>query len=55
MHEVLGKFTKGRDNLNIFLCSYRGTYSKVSLGYQPKSNAKSFSKFSHANKTNIHT
>lgn len=34
LHNTLGKFIKGRENLNTILSNQKGTYNKSGLGYQ---------------------
>lgn len=45
LHNTLRKFTKGRDKLYLLLSNQRIFYNKVSLGYEPKNNAKSISMY----------
>lgn len=35
LHETLGKFTKGKENLDLILFNQRASYNKGGLGYQP--------------------
>lgn len=49
LHKTLRKFSKGRNNLDIYLGNQKAMYNEVGLEYQPEYNAKSFSKFRHAN------
>lgn len=51
MYNTLGKFMKGKHNLNIILGNHRAIYDKFNLGFEPKNNVKFFNKTFHANKT----
>lgn len=51
MHEILRKFTRGTNYLNMIFGNQRWMYIK---DCQPKNNAKYFSKFFHANKNSKH-
>lgn len=51
LQNTLGKFTMGRENLNIILGNQKGTYNKAGLVYHPKNHEKLFRKFFRPNKT----
>lgn len=42
LYEILSKFTKEKDNLNMILYNQRTLHNKADLSYQPINNAKSF-------------
>lgn len=42
LQNILDKFTKGRDNLNLMLGNQIASYNRIDIGYEPKNNSKHF-------------
>lgn len=49
LHETLGKFIKGGENLDMIQSSHKAAYNKVGLGYEPKINTNNFNNICIAN------
>lgn len=55
MDDTLSKFTKGRDNLDMYLSIQTCTYNKAGLGYESKNINKSFNNICLTKKKIDHT